>query len=71
MENNVAKAYLRYVRISPRKIQIVCDLILSSGIGFSRADIPEQEQPDPRFFELVPVLRVAPHLFKLGCRNCG
>ena len=22
-----AKAYLRYVRISPRKIQIVCDLI--------------------------------------------
>ena len=22
-----AKAYLRYVRISPRKVQIVCDLI--------------------------------------------
>ena len=31
----------------------------ASGIGFSRADIPEQEQSDPRFFELVPVLRVA------------
>ena len=30
----------------------------ASGIGFSRADIPEQEQSDPRFFELVPVLRV-------------
>ena len=27
MENKTAKAYLRYVRISPRKIQIVCDLI--------------------------------------------
>ena len=27
MENNTAKAYLRYVRISPRKVQIVCDLI--------------------------------------------
>ena len=43
----------------------------SSGIGFSCANIPEQEKPDPRFFELVPVLRVAPRLFKLGCRNCG
>ena len=27
MENKTAKAYLRYVRISPRKVQIVCDLI--------------------------------------------
>ena len=43
----------------------------ASGIGLSRADIPEQEQPDPRFFELVPVLRVAPRLCKLGRCNCG
>ena len=28
MQSNMeAKAYLRYVRISPRKVQIVCDLI--------------------------------------------
>ena len=28
MQSNLeAKAYLRYVRISPRKVQIVCDLI--------------------------------------------
>ena len=26
-ENKTAKAYLRYVRIAPRKVQIVCDLI--------------------------------------------
>ena len=43
----------------------------ASGIGFAGADIPKQEQPDTRFFELVPVLRVAPRLFKLGCCNCG
>ena len=27
-----AKAYLRYVRISPRKIQIVCDLIRGKDV---------------------------------------
>ena len=26
MDKKIAKAYLRYVRIAPRKIQIVCDL---------------------------------------------
>ena len=41
MENKTAKAYLRYVRISPRKIQIVCDLIHArvypGGYGRSQA----------------------------------
>ena len=37
MENNVAKAYLRYVRISPRKIQIVCDLIRGKDVGTAMA----------------------------------
>ena len=37
MENNVAKAYLRYVRISPRKIQIVCDLIRGKDVKTAMA----------------------------------
>ena len=32
-----AKAYLRYVRISPRKIQIVCDLIRGKDVGIMRS----------------------------------
>ena len=28
-----AKAYLRYIRISPRKVQIVCDLIRGKDVG--------------------------------------
>ena len=28
-----AKAYLRYVRIAPRKVQIVCDLIRGKDLG--------------------------------------
>ena len=32
-----AKAYLRYVRISPRKIQIVCDLIRGKDAGTAMA----------------------------------
>ena len=37
MENKVAKAYLRYVRISPRKVQIVCDLIRGKEAGTAMA----------------------------------
>jgi len=32
-----AKAYLRYVRISPRKVQIVCDLIRGKDVGTAMA----------------------------------
>ena len=32
-----AKAYLRYVRISPRKVQIVCDLIRGKDINTAMA----------------------------------
>ena len=37
MEKKVAKAYLRYVRISPRKVQIVCDLIRGKDAGTAMA----------------------------------
>ena len=37
MENKTAKAYMRYVRISPRKIQIVCDLIRGKDAGTAMA----------------------------------
>ena len=32
-----AKAHLRYVRISPRKIQIVCDLIRGKSVAQATA----------------------------------
>ena len=37
MEKKEAKAYLRYVRISPRKVQIVCDLIRGKDAGSAMA----------------------------------
>ena len=37
MDKNEAKAYLRYVRISPRKVQIVCDLIRGKDVGTAMA----------------------------------
>ena len=37
MEKKVAKAYLRYVRIAPRKVQIVCDLIRGKDAGTAMA----------------------------------
>ena len=36
-EMKIAKAYLRYVRIAPRKIQIVCDLIRGKDAGTAMA----------------------------------
>ena len=32
-----AKAYLKHVRISPRKVQIVCDLIRGKDVGTAAA----------------------------------
>ena len=37
METKIAKAYLRYVRIAPRKVQIVCDLIRGKDAGSAMA----------------------------------
>ena len=37
MEKKEAKEYLRYVRIAPRKVQIVCDLIRGKDAGTAMA----------------------------------
>ncbi len=37
MEKKIAKAHLRYVRISTRKVQIVCDLIRGKSVGNAMA----------------------------------
>ena len=37
MDKKIAKAYLRYVRISPRKVQIVCDLIRGKDVNTAMA----------------------------------
>ena len=37
MDNKEASAYLHYVRISPRKVQIVCDLIRGKDTGTAMA----------------------------------
>ena len=37
MENKIAKAHLRYVRISPRKVQLVGDLIRGKDAGTAMA----------------------------------
>ncbi|WP_273481754.1 50S ribosomal protein L22 [Dysosmobacter welbionis] len=48
MENKTAKAYLRYVRIAPRKIQIVCDLIRGKDAGTAMAILADpQGRPSP------------------------
>ena len=36
-ETKIAKAYLRYVRIAPRKVQIVCDLIRGKSVAQANA----------------------------------
>ena len=46
-ETKIAKAYLRYVRIAPRKVQIVCDLIRGKDAGTAMA-ILMPPVPTPR-----------------------
>ena len=44
-EMKIAKAYLRYVRIAPRKVQIVCDLIRGKDAGTAMATPKAASEP--------------------------
>ena len=57
MENKTAKAYLRYVRISPRKIQIVCDLIRGKDVGTAMAIL--MQTPKAASEPLIKLLKSA------------
>ena len=52
-----AKAYLRYVRISPRKVQIVCDLIRGKDVGTAMAIL--MQTPKAASEPLIKLLKSA------------
>ena len=57
MENKIAKAYLRYVRISPRKVQIVADLIRGKNVGTAMAIL--MQTPKSASEPLIKLLKSA------------
>ena len=56
-EMKIAKAYLRYVRIAPRKVQIVCDLTPRQGRRHRHGD-PDAD-PQGRSEPLMKLLKSA------------
>ena len=52
-----AKAYLRYIRISPRKVQIVCDLIRGKDVNTAMAIL--MQTPQAASEPLVKLLKSA------------
>ena len=56
-EMKIAKAYLRYVRIAPRKIQIVCDLIRGKDAGTAMAIL--MQTPKAAAEPLIKLLKSA------------
>ena len=52
-----AKAYLRYIRISPRKVQIVCDLIRGKDVNTAMAIL--MQTPKAASEPLVKLLKSA------------
>ena len=57
MEKKEAKAYLRYVRIAPRKVQIVCDLIRGKDAGTAMAVL--MQTPKAASEPLIKLLKSA------------
>ena len=60
MEKKIAKAHLRYVRISPRKVQIVCDLIRGKDAGTAMAILMQTNKSSSE-----PLMK----LLKSACAN--
>ena len=57
MEKKDASAYLRYVRIAPRKVQIVCDLIRGKDANVAMALL--QQTPKSASEPLIKLLKSA------------
>ena len=53
METKTARAYLKQVRISPRKIKIILDLIRGKDVAVAAAILKNRNIP-LRFIELMP-----------------
>ena len=71
MEQKVAKAYLKYVRISPRKVKIVLDLIRGKDTATAMAIL--QNTPKSASEPLVKLLKSAvanaEHNFNMDASN--
>ena len=71
MEQKVAKAYLKYVRISPRKVKIVLDLIRGKDTATAMAIL--QNTPKSASEPLVKLLKScvanAEHNFNMDSNN--
>ena len=66
-----AKAYLRYVRISPRKVQIVCDLIRGKDINTAMALLMQTPKAasEPLVKLLIPPSCTCPRSTRLPARS--
>ena len=71
MEKKVAKAYLRYVRISPRTVQIVCDLIRGKDAGTAMAILMQTPKAasEPLMKLLKSAVANAEHTFGMDASN--
>ena len=70
-EKKIAKAYLRYVRIAPRKVQIVCDLIRGKDAGTAMAILMQTPKAasEPMMKLLKSAVANAEHNLEINADN--